>query len=373
MSFDALAREIVLVEGASPAAVIGASVRLGDDWNRQYGHAGRLSSLPDALAVELDSYFDLASVTKPITALLAARAIRAGYFTWQTPLGALLEEARGAPSQDIPIELFLAHRAGLEAHRDFYAPLALGRDIDKASMLKEAASARREGCEGVPDTLGFPPVYSDLGYLLVGEAMERALGEPLDSLMDREVFRPLGIGLGSARQLRERNRLFDKKVAATEIIDWRGGAVIGKVHDENAWAFGGEGACGHAGIFGRAADVIALGQAVVETMSGRKDDWLSADDIEVLVRPREGGSLRAGFDGKSEEGSSAGSLFGERSIGHLGFTGTSLWVDPDRELVAALLTNRVHPSRENSKIREVRPKVHDVIARWAAEIAGKGA
>lgn len=365
VSFDELASEIVDSDRVAPAAVIAASLREADRWVHANGVAGALSYAPDAASAELETYFDLASVTKPVTALLAARLVRLGAMAWEAPLSDSLIEARGTPSERVPFELFLAHRAGLDGHRPLYAPLVVGDDVDRAAALLEAASARRGDCEGDPPPLGFAPLYSDLGYLLAGEAMAKACGESLDVLMAREVCEPLGLLLGSARQLRARDALFDRRVVATEIVDWRGGAIVGDVHDENAWALGRDAACGHAGLFGTAADVVSLGQAILDAMKGRREDWLTKDEIDVLVRPREGGTLRAGFDGKSEGASSAGRRFGPNTIGHLGFTGTSLWVDPDRELVGVLLTNRVHPSRESLAIRQVRPKVHDAIARWA--------
>lgn len=370
VSFEALAREIVDSDRVAPAAVIAASVRLEHGWVDSAGFAGRLSDAGDALPAELGSYFDLASVTKPVTALLAARLVRLGVVAWETPLGELLEEARGTPSEHVPVELFFAHRAGLEAHRPLYEPLRRGMAVDKVAALVEAASARRADCEGEPPPLGFTPVYSDLGYLLAGEAMARLCREPLDLPMQREVCKPLGIALGSARQLRARDASFDRRVAATESVDWRGGAIVGAVHDENAWALGGDAVCGHAGLFGRASDVVLLGRAILDAMKGRRRDWLTKEEIDVLVRPRGGGSLRAGFDGKSEEGSSSGRLFGPRTIGHLGFTGTSLWMDPDRDLVGVLLTNRVHVARDWAAIRAVRPKVYEAIARWGGDEAG---
>jgi CubicO group peptidase (beta-lactamase class C family) len=138
------------------------------------------------------------------------------------------------------------------------------------------------------------------------------------------------------------------------------------VHDENAWAFAGEGSAGHAGMFGTVEGVLAVGIALVDGLRGRLDPFLSAAELERLVRPRPLGTLRAGFDGKSEQGSSAGSKFGPHTVGHLGFTGTSLWCDPEREWVGVLLTNRVHPTRSNDAIRAARPLAYDAIADWAA-------
>lgn len=364
MSFDALASEIALVDGVAPAVTIAASIRK-QSWLRASGAAGRLSYAEGAPPASIETPFDLASVTKPVTALLAARLVRSGAFSWATPLGELLEEARGTASEGVPLELFLAHRAGLEAHLPLFAPLVEGKAVDRRAMLGAAASARRLECGGTPPTCGFSPVYSDLGYLLAGEAMARVSGEPLDALVRKEVLAPLGLEMGSARQLRESEPSFVENVAPTEVIDWRGGLVVGEVHDENAWAFAGNGLCGHAGLFGDAMAVLGLGEAIVDALHGRRPEWLSPEQVAHLVREREGGTLRAGFDGKSAGASSAGTLFGARTFGHLGFTGTSLWVDPDRALVGVLLTNRVHPSREKTAIRKARPKVYDAIARWA--------
>jgi CubicO group peptidase (beta-lactamase class C family) len=128
---------------------------------------------------------------------------------------------------------------------------------------------------------------------------------------------------------------------------------VGLVHDENAWALTGKGGSGHAGIFGTVDAVLTFGMAVLA----------ARDDLSWLLRPRPGGSLLAGFDAKSPppEPSSAGGRAGPRTFGHLGFTGTSLWIDPDAGVVVSLLTNRVCPTRENVAIRAARPWAHDAL------------
>ncbi|MEO7330104.1 MAG: serine hydrolase, partial [Minicystis sp.] len=181
---------------------------------------------------------------------------------------------------------------------------------------------------------------------------------------EREVIAPLGLRIGSAHQLRERlgAAIFDERVAPTEVIPWRGGTIRGAVHDENAWALSGDRSSGHAGLFGDARTVVDLGVAVLDALADRRPDWLGPDDLAPLIRPRPGGSLLAGFDHRSGDSPSSGAHFGEKSFGHLGFTGTSLWIDPDAELVGVLLTNRVHPTRETLLIRKARPVVYDALA-----------
>jgi CubicO group peptidase (beta-lactamase class C family) len=163
-------------------------------------------------------------------------------------------------------------------------------------------------------------MYSDVGYLLAGEIIARASSKELDAVLAEQVLLPLGAPSASARQLRARDATFDGSVAATEVVPWRGGTLRGVVHDENAWFWSGDGASGHAGLFGRAAGVLAVGRAVVDVMHGRLISFLTRDELWPLVRPRAPGTLRAGFDGKSLEGSSSGTLFGPSTIGHLGFT-----------------------------------------------------
>jgi CubicO group peptidase (beta-lactamase class C family) len=295
--------------------------------------------------------------------MTAVAAARAGIDP-STPLGALLDEARGTASEDIPLELLLAHRAGLAGHRALYAPLVHGGRVDVAAALREAAGARREDALGdarLHGAEGFEPVYSDLGYALAGEAIARATGaRDAGDAIGRLVLEPLGIAdrAGTVRDLAARGIV--GPFAPTEDVPWRGGLVSGAVHDENAWALTGLGGSGHAGIFGTIDAVLEFGAAVLDGLAGRGVFGdRGPDSLAWLVRPRPGGTLRAGFDGKSEQGSSAGVRLGPNAFGHLGFTGTSLWLDPDAAIVVALLTNRVCPSREHRAIREERPGAHD--------------
>ena len=358
---DALARRVTDELAAAPAAVVAAAIRVGERWRAGIGAAGALSR--DGAPTTPGTVFDLASITKPFTALAAARLARRGVVSLATPLGELVAEARGTASERVPLELFLAHRAGLASHRTLWAPLLSGVPIDRAAALRAAAEGRRDECSGPAPVEGFAPVYSDLGYLLAGEALARAAGAPLDAVIDEEVARPLGIAARSAAAVRAGRRV---SVAPTEVVPFRGGVVVAAVHDENAWALGRLRVSGHAGLFGDAGDVLTLGIGLVEALAGEREAWLRPTDLAPLVRARPGGTLRAGFDGKSGEGSSAGDRFGARTFGHLGFTGTSVWIDPDASLVGVLLTNRVHPSRDNVAIRAARPLVYDAIAEWGA-------
>jgi CubicO group peptidase (beta-lactamase class C family) len=355
MNADELARE-AQTRGVAHSVAAGCAWRRDTRgaWAREVGGAAGL-------------LFDLASLTKPMTALTAHRA----GIDPRTPLGALLTEARGTASEGVPLELLLAHRAGLAAHRSLYGPLARGDRFDASEALREAADARRDDADGPAPDEGFAPVYSDLGYLLAGEALARFVGaRDAGEAIERLVLDPLGIAgqAGTVRGLALRG--IDGPFAPTEDVHWRGGVVSGAVHDENAWALTGRGGSGHAGIFGTVDAVLTLGVAVLDGMERRGP--FGDRPSHWLVRERPGGTLRAGFDGKSESGSSAGTRMGPRTLGHLGFTGTSFWLDPDAGVVVALLTNRVFPSREHLAIREARPWAHDSLFDRAVLLRGRG-
>jgi CubicO group peptidase (beta-lactamase class C family) len=344
MNADELAHAVQR-RGVAQAVAAGCAARRDRGWSREVGGAAGV-------------FFDLASVTKPMTAV---SLVRAGVDP-ATPLGALVAEARGTASEAVPLELLLAHRAGLAAHRALYAPLlsGVGSRVDQGAALREAADARRPEARGPVPSAGFEPLYSDLGYLLAGEALARATGaRDAGEAIDRLVIAPLGIEgrAGTVRELASRG--VEGPFAPTEEVAWRGGVVSGAVHDENAWALSGLGGSGHAGIFGTVDAVLVFGSAVLDALEGRGP--FGDRSLQWLVRERDGGTLRAGFDGKTPVGSSAGSRIGPRTFGHLGFTGTSLWLDPDAGVVVALLTNRVFPTREHLAIRDARPWAHDAL------------
>jgi CubicO group peptidase (beta-lactamase class C family) len=188
-------------------------------------------------------------------------------------------------------------------------------------------------------------------------------GEPIETFVERRVFEPLGMkdtGFLPDPELRPR-------IAPTEVDAWRGRTVHGEVHDENTWAMGG--IAGHAGLFSTAPDLARWAQMLLNGGVFEHRRIVSRETIETF-RKRFGlpESTRAlGFDTKSAEGSSAGDWFSPDSYGHLGFTGTSIWVDPQRELFVILLTNRVYPTRENILIREARPAVANAVVEGLVE------
>jgi len=306
-------------------------------------------------------------VTKPFTALASARLHAQGALDLAAPLATIDPRFAGTAVGARSLDLLLRHRAGLEAHLPLFAPLEERRPFDAEAAVQTAAGAMRDGCSGPAPSKGFPALYSDLGYLVAGVAMSRLLALDLDVLVEREAAVPIGSGATSARRMRDTFVDFDVEVAPTEVVAYRGGTVRGLVHDDNAFAFAGDASCGHAGFFGTADDVLALGEALLDTLAGRRDDWLPRTLLQTLLAPWPDGSHVFGFDTRTGEAPSSGRRFGPRTFGHLGFTGTSVWIDPDRDVCGVLLTNRVHPSRDHVAIRAARPVVYDAIADAADE------
>ena len=311
-----------------------------------------------------ETVFDLASVSKPFLAVLCARLIARGALSWHTPLGQLLPEVHGTPMQPVSLDALLSHRAGLVAHIPLFAPLEAGRALSRRAALRRAALSLRPECAGNAGQA--PPLYSDLGYLLVAAGLERMTGEPLDRLLEREVCIPLGLAVRSARQwMKEwassQAAAFKARVAPTERVTWRGSKLRGVVHDDNSWALAGHGAAGHAGLFSSVEPLLRFGAKLIDAVTGRDATFLTGAAVQHLVTPRPGGTLACGFDSKATAQSSAGPSAGPRTFGHLGFTGTSLWCDPDAGTVTVLLSNRVNPSRANQRLRQVRPIVHEAL------------
>lgn len=352
---DAVARLLdkSVADGAFPGGVIAV------------GHGGKLAMLhpfghlsydKSASAVAADTIYDLASLTKVIaTTTMAMILVDQGRLDLDATVASYLPRFVDAPEQGtgkdtITVRQLLTHSAGLEASAPLYKEI-------------KGKQAYLERIESMP--LAYPPGtetrYSDLGVILLGEILERVAGVPLDVFVREQIFEPLG--------MRE-TRFFPQlpasellaRIAPTEQDPWRGRIVRGEVHDENAYALGG--VAPHAGLFSTAGDLARFAQMLLYggVFEGRR--IVSRETVELFTRRADlvpDSSRALGWDTKSPTGSSAGNLFSANAYGHTGFTGTSIWIDPERDLFVVLLTNRVHPTRENNQIRTVRPAVADAV------------
>ena len=341
-----------------PGAVGCVAWRESGAWAYAEAAGGRLAH--QAPKAEPKTIYDLASITKSFVATTALRLVESGRLSLSSTVHATLSDARGGAVDQVTIEQLLTHRSGLAAWGGLYldVPHDPGSSAARRWILAEAARRPEEG----------PPgrcVYSDLGYMLVGEIVARAAGSDLAEAVADHVTRPLGIDdvvMYAGALSSERRAALVRVAAPTERCQWRGRIVRGEVHDENCSALGG--VSGHAGLFGTARGVARFGTELLDVLATRST-FLSKATLEAALAERPGGSYRVGFDVKTGEQSAAGRRMSARTFGHLGFTGTSFWCDPEQEIVVVLLTNRVHPSRANEKIRGFRPAFHDgVLAAW---------
>lgn len=311
---------------------------------------------PAGKPVDKDTPFDLASLTKPFVSTCALRLVGRGALSLDTRADQLLPDTRGSTGGSATLEALISHRSGLAAWGGLYldVPHEPGTAAARRWIVGEASRRADEGH-------ALRTLYSDLGFILVGEMVARAAAADLDDVVRAEINQPLGL-----KELElfypttlppDRRAEMLKRVAATEKDEWRGRMMRGEVHDENCYALGG--VSGHAGLFGVARSVAALGRAVLDAKLGRSSTFLRPDIIQLALAPRPGTTYRLGWDTKAAENSAAGKRTSAQTFGHLGFTGTSVFCDPERDLVIALLTNRVCPSRANEKIKGFRPAFHD--------------
>ncbi len=362
--------EKLLEEGVTQGVYTAAVGLVGLGGKRRWeGAAGRLSRDPGAPAVTVATVFDLASFTKPLaTALALLRLMARGQLTLNSTLGEVLDRD-WLPPDKRPLTLLslLTHRAGLPAWRPFYEKILAAPPADRPSLPARLAAA--EPLEAPGETL-----YSDLGFMLLNAVVEEAAGEDLNSFCRREIYRPLGLpALGfnplpfltrrasptENRKPKTENRVY----AATEEGLIPGRNISGEVHDENAWAAGG--VAGHAGLFGTAGEVFTLLAALHAAYHGTTG-LFPPDLARLFLTPAPGGSRTPGFDTPGPDAAScaAGRYFSPQSVGHLGFTGVSFWLDLAFGQVVVLLTNRVHLGRDDlHKIKAFRPRFHEAASR----------
>lgn len=348
----------LLRSGVSGQVFPGASacVAFVDDGVPVYVEACAGAMGPSLGVVTPSTYFDLASVTKPFVAMSALTLVRDGLAKLDVPAQDVVSDVRGSVVAQASLRKLLRHTSGLAAWGGLYldVPHAIGSTAARRWMVSEASRRSDEAH-------GKGPLYSDLGYIIAGAMIAKFAGQPLERVVASRISQPLDIGaeivFPSSLEPAVRARIVASS-AATERCDWRGRLVRGEVHDENCAAMGG--VAGHAGLFGTARAVARFGIEMLESLEGR-GSLLPRATLEDALAPEPDYTQRLGWDGKHAEGSSAGRRMGPRTFGHLGFTGTSIWCDPESAIVVALLTNRVCPSRANLKIKAFRPAFHDAV------------
>lgn len=316
------------------------------------------------LPVEAPAVFDIASVTKAmVPATLAMIAVDRELASLNTPVSQILpmwEETHDTPT--ILLHL-LNHTSGLPAWYKYYKEVPF--DVHGEELRAQRAQILARVLKTPRAPAGTVYAYSDLGYMALMLVCEQLFGNDLATVAQREIFDPLGLARTQYVSRLHGDAPIDDAVA-TEWCDHRGRVVVGEVHDENTYVLGG--VSGHAGVFSTAPQVLRFVQHLASIDAGvpvEAPPLVTQETVRAFwSRDRliAGGHHVAGWDTPSGEKTSAGRGFSrEATVGHLGFTGTSVWLDRQAGVIAVLLTNRVHPSRENPRMLRMRMDVHEAI------------
>jgi CubicO group peptidase (beta-lactamase class C family) len=332
---------------------------------------------PERIPMARETLFDLASLTKPLaTTTSILWLVHDGAVDLDSPVAKYLPEFAEREKERVTVRHLLTHSSGLKPWRAFHE-LLLEKEKKTGERWLATQAARELVLErvlrsGLVHEPGAAAVYGDLDFIAAGALVEAVTQRRLDDVVRERItgplglaetfFVPLGEGAGMPDALRRRT-------AATENCPWRERILWGEVHDPNAWSMGG--VAGHAGLFASADDLMRFAWTVLDVWHGRSDalprELLRA--FATRQRMPEKSDWALGWDTPTAGASSSGKYFSANSIGHLGFTGTSLWIDLERECAVVMLTNRVHQVAKRSKF-ELRPEVHDLIreafeAGWA--------
>lgn len=353
--------------GVIPGATV--VVRVGDDIAFEASFGFR-AIMPERQPMRIDTVFDLSSLTKPLaTAIAVMMLMRDGKVRLDDRITRFFHDFGVHGKGRITFRHLLAHCSGLTAWRPFYQQIA---EVERGGKVNFMASRgakeyvyeriHREKPEAEPGT---KTIYSDLNFMLLGEVVEQVSGVSLDRFCREKIYRPLGlrstdfidISMVRTRRLEPVPEMF----APTEVCPSRKRLLVGEVDDENAYAMGG--VAGHAGLFAPVKEADLIVRELIACSEGRSDlvPQKIVRDFWTRDKTVSGSTWALGWDTPSPQYSSSGRHFSPAAVGHLGFTGTSTWIEPQRRIAVSLLTNRVHPRRANQTIRDFRPEIHDLI------------
>jgi CubicO group peptidase (beta-lactamase class C family) len=355
------ALEQAIENGSTPGIALLAMKGQEIAYRKTFGHA---QIYPKDRPLDADALFDIASLTKVIATTTASmQLVQEQKVSLDDSLQKFLP---GFPYEQVTLLQILTHSAGFSDHLPLY------------DFVQEEAQNQGEDFIGSPDakelvirlvcqadllyTPGKFSKYSDLGFILLGRAIEKICGVSLDRYCDEAIFRPFGMKNTFFQPVHGDKREGD--FVATERCGWRRRVICGEVHDENAYAMGG--VAGHAGLFSNLDDIQRFMTRLIACYQGQ-EETIRQDVVAEFFRRQNlvKDSTRAlGWDTPSrnmKEKASGGTIIAETSVGHTGFTGTSIWFDPTREMTIILLANRIHPSRHNTTFLNMRPRIHDTV------------
>ncbi len=353
MSFDSIHRLMQqgVQEGIFPGGALIFSKSGRILFNEVYGFANLL----ERRHVRHATYFDLASLTKPIATTLAIMSLVARRkIELDQPLGQILPAFSHTEKERIQILDLLRHTAGLPAYQPYYLEMQ-GRDLEERKNILH----KRLIQEPLVHPVGETTLYSDIGFMILQWVIETVAEADLDEYIYQHVYDPLDVN--GLIFVKSKPYESTSDFAATEICPWRQRLIQGEVHDENAFVMGGIG--GHAGLFGTSESVHHLLDVLMGMyLEKQRRAGFQNELVQFFLTPPGSGARALGFDVPSGIGSSCGIYFTKnKTVGHLGFTGTSFWMDLKKAIIIVLLTNRIHPTRGNEAIKSFRPMIHNEI------------
>ncbi|MFC1533984.1 serine hydrolase domain-containing protein [Thermodesulfobacteriota bacterium] len=323
-----------------------------------FREVGYLSLIPEQFPMRKDSIFDLASLTKPLATTLALmKLVDEDKVNLDQPLSGIITTSPLLDKKDLTLRLIMSHSAGFVDWQPYYLDLMKYRPDERKKLLRERI---------VKEPLAYRPgkncIYSDLGFMILEWIVEEVSGMPLHYYTKQNFYRSLSLERTFLNAKTLPAGLKKGEIAATEDCPWRNRIIQGEVHDENAYVVGGY--SGHAGLFSNAQEVYIIAKMLKEHYHEERDDYFKSATVKAFFKRQgvvNGCSWALGWDTPSDRDSSSGRYLSPNSVGHLGFAGTSIWMDLDRDIMIIFLTNRVHPSRNNQKIKQFRPALHDLI------------
>ena len=352
-----------------PGAVVGAQMPKNGETLEHFSERGLAVLQPERIPMTRRTIFDLASLTKPIaTTTSILLLVDEGAVELDAPVAKYLPLFSERGKEAVTIRNLLTHSSGLKPWRAYHE-IFLQKERKTGETLIGSPEARtsvidRTVRSALVHEPGEAAVYGDLDFIVLGAVVEAVGGQRLDDFCRERIFEPLEmsdtffIPIGrDAQSLPEPTK---RRIAATENCPWRDRILWGEVHDPNASVMGG--VAGHAGLFSTIDDVMKFAQVIIDSWHGRSE-LLPQEPLRLFLTRQKlplSSDWALGWDTPTEGASSSGKHFSKNSVGHLGFTGTSLWIDLDREITIALLTNRVHLIAKKSRFG-LRPIVHDAI------------
>jgi CubicO group peptidase (beta-lactamase class C family) len=338
-----------------PGAAVGISQWNGKEYCHYYYYYGLAQLFPIKIKLNRKTFFDLASLTKALATVPALLSLmEEGKISWNSTLMEIFANEIPEDKKYINIKQLMSHSSGLPAHKEYYKKLLKVNESERKKWIFTSIIA-----EKLIYLPGTDCLYSDLGFMLLGFIIEKISGKKLEDYIQEKIYSPLN--LHHTLFYGEKCVIEKQKYAATGICPWTGKMLSGMVHDDNCRAMGG--ITGHAGLFGSIDGVVQWCDQLLSQIQGRtRHPFFGNEILRQAIKKVGESSWTSGFDTPSMKGSSSGRFFSPLSVGHLGYTGTSFWIDPQKDLIVVLLTNRVHSSAKNNElIRKFRPLFHDTV------------